>query len=232
MARPNDGKVADNGVFVLNDWELSGDLSGVFSAYRPDGKNILSRRFRANLYNNGLASDGSLAVCQTCNSPDPNDSSVLAVFDLISGIEIAAWRPESGWARFYEFPPDHQSIKLGYAAGETLSYSLRGAFVDRVHWANVELGKGNLSMVERLIQSAEAGVSSALAEKLIGSIDIALSAQPADGRTRAWAFKLRGLCLESQGKLAAALLFYQKALELDPKIGVKRRAEQLRKRVP
>ena len=64
MARPNDGKVADNGVFVLNDWGFSSDLSGVFSAYRPDGKNILSRRFRANLYNNGLAPGGSLAVCQ------------------------------------------------------------------------------------------------------------------------------------------------------------------------
>jgi hypothetical protein len=50
-----------------------------------------------------------------------------------------------------------------------------------------------------------------------------------ESRTRAWAYKLRGLCLETQDEMAIALRFYEKALTLDPKIGVKRRAEQLRK---
>ncbi len=141
MARPNDGKVANNGVFILNDWEFTSDLSGVFSAFGPDGKKILSRRFKANLYNNGLSADGRLAVCQTCNSPDPNDSSVLTVFDLSVGKEIASWIPESGWANFYEFPPDSQTMKLGYADRGAYSYSLHGEFIDRVKWADAELRK-------------------------------------------------------------------------------------------
>ena len=230
MARPNDGKVANNGVFILNDWEFTNDLSGVFSAFRPDGVKILSRRFKANLYNNGLSADGHLAVCQTCNSPDPNDSSVLTVFDLDQAAEIGSWSPESGWANFYEFPPDQQTIKLGYADGGAFTYNLRGDFIDRVKWADTQLSKGDLIIAERLLKAAENDMSPELANRLIGSIDIALSAtQPADVRTRAWALKLRGLCLESQCDLGRALDCYEKALTLDPKIGVKRRAEQLRK---
>lgn len=230
MQRPNDGKVADNGVFILNDWGFTSELSGVFSAFRHDGSKILSRRFKANLYNNGLSADGRLAVCQTCNSPGQGDSSILAVFDLVLGKEIAAWMPESGWANAYEFPPDNQTIKLGYPDGGTFTYSLHGEFLDRVNWANAELRKGNLFVVERLLKAAEKDCSPELAHMLIGSIDVALNAaRLGDARTQAWAWRLRGMCFETQNDAAAALGCYDKALTFDPKIGVKRRADQLRK---
>jgi hypothetical protein len=69
MERPQDGKVADEGTFVLNDWGDSQQLSGTFRAFRSDGSVILSRSYSANLLNNGLSKDGRLAVCQTANSP-------------------------------------------------------------------------------------------------------------------------------------------------------------------
>ena len=230
MQRPNDGKVADTGVFVLNDWLFTSDLSGVFCAFRPDGSKILTRRFKANLYNNGLSPDGRLAVCQTANSPDPKDGSVLAVFDLAAGREVASWHAESGWASFYEFPPDSQTIKLGYQDRSAFAYSLSGDFIDRLKWAEAELAKGSFMMVERLLKAAENSPSPALTAKLIASVDAGLaSVQFKDSRSQAWGLKLRGICLEAQNAPAQALADYEKALALDQKIGVKRRAEQLRK---
>jgi tetratricopeptide (TPR) repeat protein len=230
VERPNDGKVADNGTFILNDWEFSSELCGVFRAFRANGKEIVSRRFKANLFNNGLSADGCFAVCQTCNSPDPADSSILAVFDLMAGTELASWHAESGWATFYDFPADHRTIRLGYSDGSRFSYTIDGEFLDRVQWAEAELNKGNLLVVERFVKAADGNASPELARRLIGSIDVALrNARTDESRTRAWAYKLRGLCLEKQNELAEALRCYEKALALDPKIGVKRRAEQLRK---
>jgi hypothetical protein len=84
MARPNDGHVADNGNFVLNDWGDRPILSGTLWAFQANGKRILSRTFTANLFNNGLSADGALAVSQTCNS-NSTDSSLLTVFDLVKG---------------------------------------------------------------------------------------------------------------------------------------------------
>lgn len=37
MQRPNDGKVANNGTHVLNDWGTLETPSGTFAAFAPDG---------------------------------------------------------------------------------------------------------------------------------------------------------------------------------------------------
>jgi hypothetical protein len=84
MPRPNDGKVEDNGVFILSDWGSIETLNGTFAAFCPDGTPILSRKLKANLFNNGLSPDGRWAVCQTANAPS-DDSGRLFVFDLALG---------------------------------------------------------------------------------------------------------------------------------------------------
>src|SRR3546814_4600282 len=82
MERPNDGKVADDGTFILNDWGSRDALAGTFMAFARDGRPILKRDYAANRLNNGLSPDGGLAVCQTANAPGSPDSSLLTVFDL------------------------------------------------------------------------------------------------------------------------------------------------------
>jgi len=62
MARPNDGKVADNGTFIFNDWGFGDGLKGTFRAFDSLGQNLIVRRFRANLLNNGISFDGRFAV--------------------------------------------------------------------------------------------------------------------------------------------------------------------------
>lgn len=229
LERPNDGKVADNGSFIFNDWKFSADLSGEFYAFRADGSLILSKSFSANLYNNGLAANGRLAVCQTCNS-HTDDGSVLAIFDLEAGLEIARWTPESDWAESYAFPDDGQTIRLCYPGGVSFAYSLQGVFIDRDRWIQWSLAKGDLAVVNKLLNKANKEPSADLAARLIAGTEVALaSRRPGDEHTRAWAYKLRGMCLEAQAKPSEALHDYELALQLDAKIGVKRRADALRK---
>lgn len=118
MERPQDGKVADNGVFILNDWRSSTNLTGTFRAFRVDGSTLLTQDYAANLFTNGLSADGSLAACQTCNSDDEDDSAILTVFDLTKGKELCRFRAESGWPNTYAFSADGETLTLGYANGE------------------------------------------------------------------------------------------------------------------
>jgi len=229
LERPNDGKAANNGTFIFNDWKFSADLSGEFHAFRADGSSIISKSFSANLYNNGLAASGRVAVCQTCNSPT-EDGSILAVFDLDAGAEIARWVPEWGWAESYAFPEDGQTLRLCYPGGGSFAYSLQGAFLDRERWIQWSLARGNLAVVDKLLDEADKKPSADLAARLIAGTEVALATRrPGDEHTRAWAYKLRGMCLEAQAKPSEALHDYELALKLDAKIGVKRRADALRK---
>lgn len=233
MERPNDGKVADNGTFILSDWGFGDGLKGTFYAFDSTGREIVNRKFSANIFNSGLSLDGHYAACQTCNSPDSPDDSCLVMFDLTSAAELGKWMPASGWADFYEFPDD-STILLGYRNLGTFRYSQTGTFLDREAWQDAQLRKGQhgatLAMVDRLVKEADGKPSAELAARLIKGVDRALTQMGStDGRMQAWAMKLRGICLEPQGALHEALACYEKALELDPKIGVRRRAEQLRK---
>lgn len=232
MARPNDGKAADNGVFILNDWGAIATLSGTLNAFDPEGKSIFARKFKANLFNNGLSSDGRWAVCQTCNSDD-EDAGKLFLFDLVQGTELCSWTPESGWAKDYAFAPDGQTLTLTYAQGGNFRYSVNGKFLDRMLWLSAGLQKGDLYIVRRLLDEAGERPSAELIRLLLPAIEAGIKTiHPVQDKTRAFALKMRGQCYEAIAEPGKALEAYTEALKFDPKVGVKRRADQLRKAVP
>ena len=233
MERPQDGKVGDNGTFVLNDWRFfTGELRGTFHAFNAGGSEILRCRYKANLFNNGLSCDGRYAVCQTCNSDDGRDSSVLTLFDLTHATEIARWRPESGWANTYDFSDDGQYVLLSNREGPPLRYTFSGEFVDRTLWVEAGLDRGDLFILGLVLKETHPKPQGDFARQLVASADKALgNIQPDDDRTRAWALKLKATCLDGLEDFSAALACYEQALLLDPKLGVKRRIEQLRKKL-
>ena len=232
MPRPNDGRVVDNGTFILNDWGFGDGLKGTFCAFDCSGQKLIVRSFRANLFNNGISSDGRVAVCQTCNAPG-SDGGTLAIFDLTRRVQISTWSPESGWADFYEFPRDGL-IRLGYRKLGAFVYTWDGEFVGREAWYDAQLAKGDYSgtlvMVERLLKEANGKLSLDFAMRLIRGIDRVIPTLTiAEGRLRLGPMKLRGLCLEAAGNIREALDCYERAVSLDPKVGVKRRIEQIRR---
>ena len=150
MERPNDGKVVNSGVFILNDWRFfTNELRGTFYAFRPSGEPIIRHEFKANLFNNGLSPDGRYAVCQTCNSGDEHDSAMLAIFDLEEAREIARWRLSPGWANGYMFTEDGKHILLEYPQKASLTYAMTGEFVDRQKWLEFAIARGEAYIIER-----------------------------------------------------------------------------------
>ena len=228
MERPQDGKVADDGTFILNDWGDSGELSGTFHAFRSDGSRIVSRLYAANLLNNGLSRDGRLAVCQTCNAPGSPDSSILTVFDLAAGGEVASWTAESGWANGYEFPGSGDRIRMVRGDRPALDYSLTGAFIDRRLWLEDEVRRGTLHVIRKALAEGEAAAGLST-EVLRAGVRRALA--DGDQRFEAEAWRLLGEIEESAGNAGAALEAYERALAVNPKVGVAKRAAALRKKL-
>lgn len=228
MARPQDGKVTDNGVFILNDWGGSEDLAGTFHAFAADGRPLVTRSFAANLLNNGLSPDGRLAVSQTCNAPNSPDSSVLCVFDLVAGEEIGCWSPQSGWAGGYEFPAGGERIRMLRRDREPIDYSLKGDFIDQRKWFAEEVRLGTLNVIKEALRAGEE-ITGLTLEELRQGAGVAIADE--DTRFRAGAFRLLGEIEEQAGDPAAALAAYREALEINPKVGVAKRAAALTKSV-
>lgn len=225
MARPQDGKIADDGTFILNDWGDSQLLSGTFHSFRSDGVEVVSRSYSANLLNNGLSNDGRLAVCQTCNAPGSPDSSILTVFDLAAGAEVATWTAESGWADSYGFPQGGR-IRMVRRGRPDLDYSLEGDFLDRRLWLRDEVERGMLYAIRKALAEGEAATGLS-ADALRAGVARALEGE--DQRLAADAWRLLGEIEEADGNVAEALDAYEQALGIDPRIGVAKKTAALRK---
>lgn len=225
MDRPQDGKVADNGTFILNDWGSSEELAGTFTAFSSGGELIVERRYTANLLNNGLADDGGLAVCQACNAPKSPDSSILSVFDLEARAIIAEWWAESGWASSYEFPGD-KLIRMIRCERASLRYSVHGDFLDRDLWLRDEVARGSLHVIRQALTEGP-GATGLSIDDLRRGLSVALAND--DQRFAANAWRLIGEVEEADGDQAAALAAYEKALALNPRIGIAMRAASLLK---
>jgi tetratricopeptide (TPR) repeat protein len=233
MARPNDGKVADNGTFILNQWGSGSSLRGTFRAFNYMGEPIVAKKIAANLFNNGLSPEGRYAAVQACNAPGSAADGVLLVYDLIQKAEVGRFVPRSGWADDYRFHEDG-TIELGYRKLGYFRYALTGEFLDLAAWEEAQLTMGNYSMalitVEHILKQHQGKPSQELVDTLIRAIDrVTPQIVPEHAKTLALAKKLRGTCLESSGYLGQALRCYQEALAIDPKAGVKRSIERLTK---
>lgn len=227
MARPQDGKVTDDGTFILNDWGSSDELAGTFYAFATDGRQIVSRAFAANLLNNGLSDDGAFAVVQTCNAPGTVDSSVLVVFDLVAGKELACWQPVSGWATGYEFPGGDRVRMLRHDR-PSLDYSLQGEFLDRLLWYSDGVSRGEHHVIRDALEQGQ--VVSGLGPDELRRGALVAVADP-DERFRAQSLRLLGEVEELAGDERAALAAYRKALDINPRIGVAKRAAALSRRI-
>jgi hypothetical protein len=225
MERPNDGKVGNDGTFILNDWGASDALAGNFLAFRRDGSLIISRSFCANLLNNGLSDDGRLAACQTANAPNSPDSSILTILDLIAGVVIASWTAESGWASAYVFPEGGDRIRMVRHDRPDLDYSLDGDFLDRRVWLRDEVKRGTLYVIRKALAEGEAATGVSM-DALRAGMAVAIADE--DQRFVADTWRLVGEIEEAAGDAKAALEAYERALAANPRIGVAKRAAALR----
>jgi hypothetical protein len=190
----------------------------------------LSRTFTANLYNNGLSPDGALAVCQTCNARS-NDSSVLAIFDLQAETEISACQHPCDWAQSYEFASDKKSVALTYPTGERYIFGLDGSFWNRDVWTNNQLRKGNWFVGESVIDQAEGILPTNVRDLIVEGIGVELARPNNLPQNLARCHRVLGKLHDQAGDSLAALAQFDLALALDPKVGIKRRADQLRKKL-
>jgi len=237
LQRPNDGKVADDGTVIFNDWLFGDGLKGEFCAFTADGRQILKYRFRANLSKNAISADGKYALCTTCVS-DNDDSDIIAFFSL--GEARLLWkRPiEPQEPRAFVIDPERKRIEFAFDGLGAFAWDFGGFFLDRDNWVRAVLERGDGPLVQSLISGllTDAG-HSADRDGLLLSL-AALDRTLGEGFQRfqeqapkyeAFGYRLKGEVLQALGNSGGALAAYERAIQLDDKVGVKRRVAALRK---
>ncbi|MCJ2370767.1 tetratricopeptide repeat protein [Pseudomonas sp. RGM 3321] len=231
MPRPNNGAVADNGSFCLEDWHFGSALSGTFHVFTSQGLPVITKVLSANILQSGISRNGLLAYCLTANSPT-EDGRKLALYDLKEGVELFAVTPQRA-GEHIGFDEKSRQLVVKVSGGGEYRYGADGALVDEDAADEAMLSSTNYTDV---ILTAEAmlkvGCSTSELERILAAV-IGSRVLGADDNP-AWkptALKVQGLAHEALGQGREAIGCYEEALRLNPKIGVKRKLDSLLKRL-
>lgn len=224
LERPNDGKVADNGWFIINDWLFTDNLESKVYCFDEKGNIIIQKELKANLGANAISRSGNFALFQTANSDNQFGNS-LFFYDLINNELL--WKKECDfkWPIEYSISEDERVINLHYADIGIISLDWEGAIIDMEAYLVKYLSslRGDRFVYEALNKITERDMNSVfinLLEK--GLIDIDMSQY-----AKSIGYKFLGEIYEGEN-LHKTIEYYEKALECNPKIGIKRKLSALK----
>lgn len=232
MKRPNNGMVSNSGIFTLSDW-TSINMRGVFYVINADGETLIQRRFKANIGYTGISDNGLFAVCQTLKSDDESDSSKLFFFDVKNRKLLWKKCPETGWAKSYRFDTNYKVLYLLHDENRAYRYTFEGLFIDSDLYRSDCIDIGNsIEFLEAAKERKEKlyAVNSDPREydSLIASLKNGLQ-RFSDPNTESKIHRFLGEILLLQGNNSEAIEHFEIALELNPKVGVKKLLEKLKK---
>ena len=236
LARPSEAAVSDVGTYVVADSGFGDSLSGRIHVRSQSGEQLYSRPFAANIYSVGISDCGQYVVVQTCHAPSGPDGNLLEVHDVVRKQPLFSVKPATPWSRAYAFDVEVDRLAKLWVIVDKLgrcAYDGSGSFLDHQGLMRAELNSPDVSTrlpaAQRLLQSS---TSPAELETVLSVAEVAMKMNPTlDDGWVAKAVRLQGEALEALGRGSEAVAASEKALCIDPKIGVKKKLVALRKKL-
>lgn len=236
VARPFDVAVSNVGTFAVNDTGFGNELAADAVAFSAQGTELYRRHYSANIFSIAISPCGRFMAVQTCNAPKSPDGNLFEVLDILSKATLFSKAPDTPWSKKFVFDVDGGTLKQVWAYVEGLgkfAYSPLGEFIGAKKYQAASLDKGDyasrLFAVEKLLRESSDAKN---AERALAVLESVLPEVPhAESSWHAKACRLKGEALEVLGRLAEAVSSYELAIGFDPKIGVKKRLDSLRKRI-
>jgi Tetratricopeptide repeat len=233
LERPNNGRVANNGSFLIEEWHFGSEMSGTLFVFLASGEKLLQRHVNANIFNSDISADGNLAVMQTCNGPN-SDANLLIFFNLESRSELFAFPPHIGWADGYQFEKNPIRLFVSKKHLGSFRYDGTGRFLDEKNYWKACLNSEDLHATLRVVGEklkTDSLQKNEAEEALVALKSKKFQSDQNDIAINSTALRYLGQIYENQNNLNAALLAYENALKLNPKVGVKPRIALLKKKM-
>lgn len=226
IQRPTDGKVAENGNFIINDWLSPEDLSGIFYAYDSKLNPIIKMRFSCNLGANTISEDGHYAVLETLGDQ-------ILFFNLSTGDLLWDRKRDLGNIKLFKFDTEKEILTITYLDhNRSYQYSFQGELLDKELFEkeHIKYASGYLlyDIAKKKTQELKDNETHLSDYNEILSYLERASKANISGYTTAKVHRLIGEIYFEHDKKEEALENFEIALSYDPKVGVKRKYDKLK----
>lgn len=224
LQRPNDCKVSNDGFVICSDWLDSLDLCGEFLVYNNQGDEVVKHRTKANLGNSQISSDSRFAIVETYNSNN-DDGNKIFIFDIINGSLLNRIAKPVAYKEAL-IDTDDMVISLTDVKGHIYKVDFHGNPINFKDYYNEKIRKGAPDDVINFFRGHlpdkrhqdKNYLNALLNESNSGKDYIRLD----------YIYREIGECYEAKGDLENTIFYWEKAVEINPKIGVKRKLSKLK----
>jgi hypothetical protein len=229
LQRPNDAHVSNNGIVICCDWLNSEALTGKFLVFNSSGEMIFSKKTTANLGNCALSENGLLALFETYGS-DTGHSNQIFVVDIAQRVILAQFE------RPYAFntatiKEQQKLIILKNHKGFVFEIDFEGQQLNRENYEKQILAKG--SVYDKMILYEDKSEN----EKFRNVQYLQLLEKAVNDKDASYSFGVDriyrkiGEYYEANNQIDKTIEFWEKAYALNPKVGIARKLENLKKKV-
>ena len=224
LERPNNGKIVDNGTFIIEDWMNDEEsCCGTFYAFNSNNEILLKHIVNANIFNSDISDDGKFACMQTCNSNDTNDSNQLFFFNIENSQLLWKKHMISGWADNYTIDTITNTLTLHYK-NLSIDYDFNGNIKDEKAWKkqriNILQPYQLKSLAEDLIKTHTANIN--IYENEIIELLTVAESKGVSNYQLAQCYRWLGEAFLTLNNESKTIKYFDKALKLYPRIGVKK----------
>jgi hypothetical protein len=223
--------IADNGSIAYWENAQSGESESLFTVLTCDGVPLLKLAAGGRMFNGALSPSGRLAVRQLSLGPTV-DSNMLQLVDVQSGQVLFSTEPQTRWADGYRIDESLGQLMVLIGDVGEFRYDFNGRFLDQL--PNFTCDALNSDKYSLIIQAADTLVNSYYtSQEQAAEVVVAVTRARALGADKdpSWnpqALKILGLAHDLLGDFPRALACLEQAVELKPKLGVKRKISELR----
>ena len=234
IQHPNDLHVANNGSFIYNDCVFGVEKPGAFYAIDRQGKVLVERFFESSILESGISPDGNYAICQTIESYSIAGGK-LHFFDLRTGSILWAKENEYDWASSFEFDDRMNLITVSCESFGKFVYRYSGEIFDAEPWGDDDVYPRNMVAIEfsktarNILENYREVLDEERAKEILSYLELALKLGLEDyPGVRARTHRTIGEVFQVLGYKQGAIEHFEKALDLNPRVGVKRRLDDLK----
>jgi tetratricopeptide (TPR) repeat protein len=231
--RPHDGEVSNEGYMALNDWLFGEGLKGKFYVLNPDGNILIEDKLSANLQDLGITMDSRLAWTTTAAS-DNSYSNQLFVYDIAHRKRL--FKRDRLYGQIEKSAMQNDCIEFTTNQNIYYKFGLAGKLLNedevKQQIEDQKLNSNDLWAVHSIAKEKIAKFESDNFDK-DGILKIIQKLRELDSNVKdkylAKTYRYQGELKLILGRKEEALSDFENALELDSKVGIKRKTKKLRK---